>query len=75
MEEINLRKQIKKGIQDASKIEELEKCQEHDDVVHIPSWRGLNTSMSTPSAGSRTDVRGSGGRNSRAVSENGFSML
>ncbi|VBB26413.1 unnamed protein product [Acanthocheilonema viteae] len=65
---------------DTVKIEELEKCR-NSDIVHIPSWRSLNT-VSVLSADSRADgmqnigvITGGTGQTSHAVSENGFDML
>lgn len=63
--------------QDTAKIEELEKCRDSN-IVHIPSWRSLNTSVSVSSVGSRADEMqntGDAGQTSHAVSENGSDML
>ncbi|EFO25274.2 hypothetical protein LOAG_03212 [Loa loa] len=66
---------------DTAKIEELEKCR-NSDVMHIPSWRSLDASVSVLSAGSRADgvqnaglTAGGVNQTSRAVSENGFGIL
>uniref|UniRef100_A0A915PSB2 Uncharacterized protein n=1 Tax=Setaria digitata TaxID=48799 RepID=A0A915PSB2_9BILA len=66
---------------DTAKIEELENCRDSD-VVHIPSWRSLNSSVSISPASIRADklrsasvtTNGSNPVN-RATSENGFNTL
>ncbi|KAK6112237.1 hypothetical protein QQG55_46910 [Brugia pahangi] len=81
LDRLKLAKIAQRLEKDTGKIEELEKYR-GSDIIHIPSWRSLNTSVSVSSASSCADrvqnvgvTTNSTNQTTHAVSENGFGIL
>ncbi|OZC05594.1 hypothetical protein X798_07432 [Onchocerca flexuosa] len=81
LKRLKLAKIAQRFEKDTAKINNLEKCRENE-IVHVPSWRSLNTSVSVSSAGSRADeelnndvTSGVAYQKSHTVSGNSFGTL